>query len=125
MDERIRVLQVGCGKMSKYIMRFVYEKGGLVVGAVDVNPDLIGKDISEVIESDFKDVKITSVDYLSDLISKTSPNIAVVTTMSTLNDIEEVCRICLKNGVNVITTCEEAFYGSNSNINVFKFPRAV
>ena len=120
MDEKVRVLQVGCGKMSKYIMRFVYEKKGIVVGAVDINPDLIGKDIGSVMDSDLKGVKISRVEYLNDLIRDTNPNIAVVTTMSTLNDIEDVCRICLKNGVNVITTCEEAFYGSNSNPFVFK-----
>ena len=120
MDEKVKVLQVGCGKMSKYIMRFVYDKGGIVVGAVDVNPDLIGKDISQVMDSDIKDVKISNVDYLGDLIDEVNPSIAVVTTMSTLNDIEDVCRICLKHGVNVITTCEEAFYGINSNPNVFK-----
>ena len=120
MNEKVKVLQVGCGKMSKYIMRFVYDKGGIVVGAVDINPDLIGKDISEVMESDVKDVKISDVTNLSDLINDVNPDIAVVTTMSTLNDIEDVCRVCLKHGVNVITTCEEAFYGSNSNPNVFK-----
>ncbi len=117
MNEKVKVLQVGCGKMSKYIMRFVEEKGGLIVGAVDINPDLIGSEV-EIVEN--HKIKIEAVEHLSDLIDEVEPNIAVVTTMSTLNDIEEVCRVCLKKGVNVITTCEEAFYGSNSNPFVFK-----
>lgn len=41
--KQVRVFQIGCGKMSKYLMRYVYEKGGSVVGAVDINSELLGK----------------------------------------------------------------------------------
>ena len=113
--EKISVVQIGCGKMSKYIMRYVYEKNGEVVGAVDVNPDLIGKDISVVMESESKGVLIQDVSNLDKLLKKTKPDVAIITTMSVLNDISEEVRICVRNGVNVITTCEEAFFALNSN----------
>ena len=113
--ENIKVFQIGCGKMSKYIMRYVYEKGGSIVGAVDIDEKLIGSDIGEVIESDAKGVTISPVKKLDELLKETKPEVAVITTMSFLNDIEEVLRICIKNGVNVLTTCEEAFYAKISN----------
>lgn len=113
--ENIKVFQIGCGKMSKYIMRYVYEKGGSIVGACDINEKIIGEDIGEIMESESKGVTIAPVKKLEELLKETKPNVAIITTMSFLNDIEEVLRICIKNGVNVLTTCEEAFYAKISN----------
>ena len=34
MDRKVKVVQYGAGKMSVYTMRYVFEKGGEVVGAL-------------------------------------------------------------------------------------------
>ncbi len=48
------------------------------------------------------------------------PDIAIVTTMSLIADVEDALMLCAKLGVNAITTCEEAFYPQNSNPAITK-----
>ena len=61
---KTKVFQVGTGKMARYTMRYVFEKGGEVVGAADINPNVIGKDIGEIIGAENKGVKVTDVKEL-------------------------------------------------------------
>ena len=116
----IKVFQIGCGKMAKYTMRYVYEHGAEIVGAVDINEDVIGKDISSIMEGEKKNIIIKNVSELDNYLKESKPNIAIIETMSLLKDIKEVARICLENGINVITTCEEAFFAYNSNPTLWK-----
>lgn len=115
MENRIRVVQYGTGKMSVYTMRYVYEKGAEIVGAIDINPNVIGKDIGEIMGTEPKGVTVTSVNDAEELLRTVKPDVCIVTTMSLLSDVEEALMLCAKLGVNAITTCEEAFFSYNSN----------
>lgn len=120
MDRKIKVVQYGAGKMSVYTMRYVYEKGAQIVGAIDVNPNVIGKDIGEIMGTQNKGVKVVSLEEAENMMKETKPDIAIVTTMSLISDVEDALMLCAKLGVNAITTCEEAFYPMNSNPTITK-----
>ena len=120
MERKVKVVQFGTGKMAKYTMRYVYEKGGEVVGAVDVNPAVIGKDIGDIIGCEAKGVTITSLENVENMLKEVKPDICVIETMSLLKDVEEPMMLCAKLGINAISTCEEAFYSWNSNPNLTK-----
>ena len=120
MERKLKVFQYGTGKMSVYTMRYVYEKGAEIVGAVDLNPDVIGKDIGEIMGAEKKGVLITDAKDARKVLEETKPDIVIVTTMSLLEDLEEPLMICAELGINAITTCEEAFYPMNSNPNLTK-----
>ena len=115
MDRKVRVVQYGTGKMSVYTMRYVYEKGAEIVGAVDVNPAVIGKDIGEIIGTENKGIKVVALEQAEELLKQVKPDIVIVTTMSLFADVEDALMLCAKLGINAITTCEEAFFPMNSN----------
>ena len=118
MDRKVRVVQYGTGKMAVYTMRYVFEKGGEVVGAIDMNPAVIGKDIGEIMGGEEKGVKVTAVDKAEEMLKEVKPDIVIVETMSLLNDIKDAFLLCAKLGINAISTCEEAFFPFNSNRTV-------
>lgn len=119
--EKIKVVQYGCGKMSKYTMRYVFEKGAKIVGAFDIAQDVIGKDIGQIIgDGKTYKVKVDDAKNFEAFITNNAVDCVIVTTMSLLADCADVLLTCAKCGVNAITTCEEAFFPQNSNPKLFK-----
>lgn len=120
MERKVKVVQFGTGKMAKYTMRYVLEKGGEVVGAIDINPNVVGKDIGTIMETENKGVLVTALEDAEAMLKDVKPDIVVIETMSLLQDIEDAMILCAKLGINAITTCEEAFYSWNSNPRLTK-----
>jgi 4-hydroxy-tetrahydrodipicolinate reductase len=118
--EKVKIVQYGCGKMSAYTMRYAIEKGYEIVGALDINPNIVGKDISEIIGGEVRGVKVTDVKDAEALLINTRPDVCIITTMSLMSDLDEAFTLCAKLGINAITTCEEAFYPMASNPTLTK-----
>ena len=118
--EKVKAVQYGVGKMSVYTMRYMLEKGIEIVGAVDVNPEVVGKDIGEILGTEPKGVVVVDAKDARNMMETTKPDICVVTTRSLIAELEEPLMMCAELGVNAITTCEEAFYPINSNPNLTK-----
>lgn len=120
MKKSLKVAQIGCGKMAKYTMRYVHEKGGKICCAYDISQDVIGKDISTICGGEKTGVLVEDISNLEKTLKKTKPDVAIITTMSLMEDIYDVMLICAKCGVNAISTCEEAFFPMNSSPKITK-----
>ena len=120
MEQKIKAVQYGVGKMSVYTMRYMLEKGIEIVGAIDVNPAVIGKDIGEILGKDKLGVVVTNAKQARETLENTKPDVCIVTTRSLFSEVEEPFMLCAELGINAISTCEEAFYPQNSNPTLTK-----
>jgi 4-hydroxy-tetrahydrodipicolinate reductase len=105
----IRVVSYGIGVIGQRLANHFLNKEGVeIVGAIDINPTILGKDLGEVLSRDKINVKIS--DDVDDVIKSTNPDIVCHTTMSYLKQTYDQFAQILSHGINCVSTCEELSY---------------
>lgn len=109
MRERIRVIQFGCGKMGRVLLRYLHDKGAEIVGVIDTNPAVAGKDAGDVASLGLK-LNVPVRNDAEAVFAECNADIAVLAIASLMNDMVAHFELAARHGVNAISTCEEAFY---------------
>lgn len=107
--KKLRVIQYGCGKMGVVFLRYLYEQGHEIVGAIDTNPDVVGKDVATLVGVDAPMGVIVS-DDADAVFEQAQADVAIIAIASLMTDMEPHFARAARYGVNAISTCEEAFY---------------
>jgi 4-hydroxy-tetrahydrodipicolinate reductase len=106
-SKSIKVVQVGLGALGRRLTPFLLERTGLqVVGAVDVDPRVVGRDLGEIAKLPGR-VGIEVAASIDDALSGTAADAAVLTTVSTLAQVRPQLDELVRRKLNVISSCEE------------------
>lgn len=102
----IPVVHVGLGPLGIRLLRLMAERPVFsLTGAVDVNPALVGKDVADLSGNEvFRGTTVT--DALPP-IAQPGRAVAILTTVSTVAQIQPQIEACLNAGYHMVTTCEE------------------
>ena len=91
MLSMIRVMQVGLGPIGAAVARQIVSRKGLqIVGAVDVDPLKVGRDVADVIESG-RTLRVNVAADIGKTIRATRPDVAVLCTSSSLKAVLPQC----------------------------------
>jgi 4-hydroxy-tetrahydrodipicolinate reductase len=105
----IDMVHVGLGPLGQKMVKSAVERGSFrIVGAVDVDPAKIGKDLGEF--CGIKPLGVPISGTLDEAIRGQSPRVAVVTTVSSVAAFEPQLVQLAKAKLHVVSTCEELFF---------------
>jgi len=105
--EQIKVIIYGCGVMGQKITEALLNKKSFsIVGALDIAPGLVGKDLGAILDKP-RNLGINIAKDLHRLLASSDAHAVILTTTSRLKDVYPQIVQCVKAGFNVVSTCEE------------------
>jgi hypothetical protein len=118
----IRVLHFGLGPIGAAVVRQCAQRRGFrIVGAVDIDPAKVGKDLGDVAGVG-RALKVKVSDDAKKAIKSTRPDVVVLCTQSSMKKVMPQMEAILKLKVPVVSTTEELAYPTRSNM---KYARAL
>ena len=112
----IRVLHFGLGPIGAGVVRQVAgRKGFRIVGAVDIDPAKIGRDLGEVAGVG-RTLKVKVSDDPRKAIKAAKPDVVLLCTSSSMKTVLPQIEVILKSRVPIVSTTEELSYPTRANL---------
>ena len=106
----LRVIQYGLGPIGLSCARTVLSKAGTgqieLVGAIDVDPQKVGRDVADLLDLDTSTGVVVS-DDAAKVLDETAPDVVLHTTSSFLPGVRDQFMGCIEAGVHVVSSTEE------------------
>ena len=113
----ISTVHIGMGPLGQKVLRYAVERGCFnIAGAVDLDPEKVGKDLGQLCGLD--PLGITIRDNLKEAIEGQSVDVALLTTVSSLVALESQVAELAQAKLNIVSTCEELFFPYKTNPEV-------
>jgi len=118
----IRVLHYGLGPIGAAVVKQVAERRGFkIVGAVDIDPAKVGRDLGQVAGVG-RALRVKVSNDARKTIKATKPDVVVLCTLSSLKKVLPQIEGILKLKVPIVSTTEELAYPAGANK---KYARAI
>jgi hypothetical protein len=112
----IKVMHVGLGPIGIGVVKQVAERKGLkIVGAVDIDPAKVGRDLGEIAGLS-RPLRVKVTDDLKKAVKAGRPDVAVLCTSSSLKKVTPQIEALLKLKVPIVSTTEELAYPTKANM---------
>src|SRR5690349_12417966 len=112
----IRVLHFGLGPIGAAVVKQVAERRGFkIVGAVDIDPAKVGRDLGDVAGVG-RPLRIKVSDDAKKAIKSTKPDVVVLCTLSSLKKVLPQLEQILKLKIPIVATTEELAYPTGANM---------
>jgi 4-hydroxy-tetrahydrodipicolinate reductase len=118
----IKVVHFGLGPIGAAVVRQVADRRGFrIVGAVDIDPAKVGRDLGEVAGVG-RLLKVTVSSDAKKAIKRAKPDVVVICTSSSLKQVMPQIEQVLELKVPIVSTTEELAYPTKANL---KYARAI
>ncbi len=104
-----RAILYGLGVTGRRSAEMMLEKGVQIVGAIDTNPDIVGKDLGEVIDLN-RSLGVIVSDDAETVLAETAADVVLIGITSGLDKMSPHYERCIRNGKNVLSTAEDFVY---------------
>jgi len=113
----LNVVQLGLGPIGQQLTRYLFDRPGIqIVGAVDPDPEKSGKDLG--MHADIKKIGVKISPDLQSVQDIEEADVAVISTLSSLQKVEPQIIETADYGLDVVSTCEELSYPWNTQPDI-------
>lgn len=111
MKKKINAVQFGLGPIGQLCAKTILQKHSdkiNLVGAVDIDPSKVGKDLGELLEIEKTGIIVEN--DIKNILKKHKVNVVFHTTTSFMADVKEQLVELIKMKLNIVSSTEELFF---------------